>query len=165
MIFVTVGTHEQGFDRLIRKIDELKRDELIKDDVFMQTGYCQYQPQFCKFKQFISYSQMNQYTVESRIVITHGGPASFMNVLAKGKIPIVVPRQLKFNEHVNDHQLAFVKKVIEKGYNIKLVVDVDHLLETINSFNQEDSLDIKSHTPLFVEALDDKINQLLGEKK
>ena len=88
-----------------------------------------------------------------------------MNVLAKGKIPIVVPRQHKFNEHVNDHQLAFVKKVIEKGYNIKLVVDVDHLLETINSFNQEDSLDIKSHTPLFVEALDDKINQLLGEKK
>ena len=24
MIFVTVGTHEQPFDRLIRKVDELK---------------------------------------------------------------------------------------------------------------------------------------------
>ena len=29
MIFVTVGTHEQPFDRLIKKIDELKKE--IKD--------------------------------------------------------------------------------------------------------------------------------------
>ena len=26
MIFVTVGTHEQPFNRLIQKVDELKRD-------------------------------------------------------------------------------------------------------------------------------------------
>ena len=26
MIFVTVGTHEQPFNRLIQKIDELKKD-------------------------------------------------------------------------------------------------------------------------------------------
>ena len=29
MIFVTVGTHEQPFDRLVKAIDELKRDQLI----------------------------------------------------------------------------------------------------------------------------------------
>ena len=32
MIFVTVGTHEQPFNRLIQKVDELKRDGIIKDD-------------------------------------------------------------------------------------------------------------------------------------
>ena len=26
MIFVTVGTHEQPFNRLVQKVDELKRD-------------------------------------------------------------------------------------------------------------------------------------------
>lgn len=31
MIFVTVGTHEQPFNRLIQKVDELKRDGVIKD--------------------------------------------------------------------------------------------------------------------------------------
>lgn len=31
MIFVTVGTHEQPFNRLIQKVDELKRDGIIKD--------------------------------------------------------------------------------------------------------------------------------------
>ena len=30
MIFVTVGTHEQPFNRLIQKVDELKRDALSK---------------------------------------------------------------------------------------------------------------------------------------
>lgn len=29
MIFVTVGTHEQPFDWLIQKIDELKKDGII----------------------------------------------------------------------------------------------------------------------------------------
>ena len=32
MIFVTVGTHEQPFNRLIQKIDELKKDGTIQDD-------------------------------------------------------------------------------------------------------------------------------------
>lgn len=27
MIFVTVGTHEQSFERLVKKVDELKRDK------------------------------------------------------------------------------------------------------------------------------------------
>ena len=34
MIFVTVGTHEQPFNRLIQKVDELKRDGVIKDILF-----------------------------------------------------------------------------------------------------------------------------------
>ena len=35
MIFVTVGTHEQPFDRLIKKIDELKQDGTIQEDVII----------------------------------------------------------------------------------------------------------------------------------
>lgn len=33
MIFVTVGTHEQPFNRLIQKIDELKKDGIINEDL------------------------------------------------------------------------------------------------------------------------------------
>lgn len=36
MIFVTVGTHEQPFNRLIQKVDELKKDGIIQDDVIIQ---------------------------------------------------------------------------------------------------------------------------------
>ena len=42
MIFVTVGTHEQPFNRLVKAVDELKRDGVITEDVIMQTGFSTY---------------------------------------------------------------------------------------------------------------------------
>ena len=42
MIFVTVGTHEQAFDRLIKYIDDLKIKGVIKEEVIIQTGYSNY---------------------------------------------------------------------------------------------------------------------------
>ena len=38
MIFVTVGTHEQQFNRLIEEIDRLKENGIIKDEVIMHTA-------------------------------------------------------------------------------------------------------------------------------
>jgi UDP-N-acetylglucosamine transferase subunit ALG13 len=47
MIFVTVGTHYQGFDRLIRKMDEIAGK--IEEDVIMQIGSTQYKPINAKY--------------------------------------------------------------------------------------------------------------------
>ena len=112
MIFVTVGTHEQQFNRLIREVDRLKGEGLIQDDVFIQTGFSDYEPVHCQWKTLISYDEMNRYMDEANIIITHGGPATFMGVISKGKRPIVVPRQEKFGEHVNDHQMEFCLKLV-----------------------------------------------------
>ena len=54
MIFVTVGTHEQLFNRLIEKVDDLKKEGVITEEVFMQTGFSDYVPRYCKWKKFIS---------------------------------------------------------------------------------------------------------------
>ena len=95
MIFVTVGTHEQQFNRLIREVDELKGSGIICEDVIIQTGYSTYKPQFCEFEKLYSYDQMCEYVSSADITITHGGPSSFIMPLQFGKIPIVVPRQKK----------------------------------------------------------------------
>lgn len=135
MIFVTVGTHEQQFNRLIKKVDELKRDEIIKDDVFVQTGFSTYKPQYCQWKKLLSYDEMNEMYEKADIIITHGGPASFMKALELKKIPIVVPRQAQFDEHVNDHQMEFVKLVEERFNNIIGVYDIEDLQEILLSYN------------------------------
>ncbi|HEV1534200.1 TPA: multidrug MFS transporter, partial [Streptococcus pneumoniae] len=49
MIFVTVGTHEQQFDRLIKEVDYLKKENLIQDEVFIQIGYSSYIPKYCEW--------------------------------------------------------------------------------------------------------------------
>ena len=51
MIFVTVGTHEQQFNRLVQMIDELKRDGVIQEEVLIQTGYSTYEPKYCEWQQ------------------------------------------------------------------------------------------------------------------
>ncbi|HEU5820353.1 TPA: multidrug MFS transporter, partial [Streptococcus pneumoniae] len=127
MIFVTIGTHEQQFNRLIKEVDRLKGEGFIQDDVFIQTGFSDYEPVYCQWKNLISYDEMNRYIDEANIIITHGGPATFMAVIAKGKIPIVVPRLKKFGEHVNDHQMEFCSKILSEGYELSLINDISEL--------------------------------------
>ena len=99
MIFVTVGTHEQPFNRLVKAIDDLKKNEIIKEDVLIQTGFSTYEPKYCQWSKLIPYQQMVNNIEEAHIVITHGGPASFIMPLQMGKTPIVVPRQHQFDDH------------------------------------------------------------------
>ncbi len=140
MIFVTVGTHEQAFDRLIKTVDELKKDGIIHDDVFMQIGYSDYTPQHCQYERVISYEQMNHYMNIANIIITHGGVSSFMEVIQQGKTPIVVPRLQEFNEHINNHQLDFTKAVIGKDYPIILIKDINDLKNAIINYKNKKTL-------------------------
>ena len=137
MIFVTVGTHEQQFNRLIQYIDDLKRDGIITEEVVMQTGFCTYEPKYCKWSKLIPYKQMIENVEKARIVITHGGPSSFIMPLQINKIPIVDPRQEKFEEHVNNHQLEFAKAVAQRQKNILVVEDIEELKGLILNYDEK----------------------------
>lgn len=136
MIFVTVGTHEQPFNRLIQKIDELKKSGTIQDDVIIQTGFSTYEPKFCQWSKLIPYQQMVRNVADARIVITHGGPASFIMPLQIGKTPIVVPRQKRFGEHVNDHQVEFTCNVANRMGTIIPVENIETLGDIITNYDQ-----------------------------
>lgn len=136
MIFVTVGTHEQQFNRLIKEVDSLKEQGKIKEDVVIQTGYSTYEPKYCQHQKIFPYEEMQRYIAEASIVITHGGPSSFIAPLQIKKIPVVVPRQRKFDEHVNDHQVEFVKEVSERFGNIIPVYEIGTLEETIDNYQE-----------------------------
>lgn len=135
MIFVTVGTHEQQFNRLIKEIDDLKKNGYIEDNVFIQTGYSTYEPTCCEWKDFLSYPEMNEMMSRARIIITHGGPSSFMKPLQLGKVPIVVPRREKYHEHVNDHQLEFATAERDRYKNIIVVKDEHDLKNVLNEYD------------------------------
>lgn len=135
MIFVTVGTHEQQFNRLIKFIDELKRDKVIVEAVIMQTGFCTYQPKYCEWHKLISYKDMEKNVRDARIVITHGGPASFIMPLQIGKVPIVVPRQEIFHEHVNNHQVDFAKQIEKRMGTIIPIYNIEDLKDTIINYD------------------------------
>lgn len=134
MIFVTVGTHEQPFNRLVEWMD--KWAEMHDEKVIMQTGFSTYEPQNCFWQSMFTYNDMKKNIREARLVITHGGPSSFIMPLQVSKIPIVVPRKKDFSEHINNHQLEFAKVVAERQHNIIVVEDVQRLGEAIEEYNE-----------------------------
>lgn len=132
MIFVTVGTHEQPFNRLVEYMDKWASEH--DEEVIMQTGFSTYEPEHCEWSKLYPYSQMVELVDKARIVITHGGPSSFIMPLQIGKIPIVVPRKKKFDEHVNDHQVEFSKQVAKRQGNIIVIEDVKRLADTVDNY-------------------------------
>lgn len=131
MIFVTVGTHDQDFVRLVRKIDELVEGKRIKEKVVIQTGYTEYKPKKCKWFKFVSPEEFEKMCEKSDLIITHAGVGSIMTCLNLGKNTIVVPRLKKFNEHRDDHQLQITRE-LEKQGKILAVYDIDKLEKTVS---------------------------------
>lgn len=134
MIFVTVGTHEQPFNRLVKYMDKWSAEH--DEEVVIQTGFSTYEPKHCKWSKLYPYSQMVELVEKARLVITHGGPSSFIMPLQINKIPIVVPRKKEFGEHVNNHQVDFSKAVAERKGNIIVVEDISKLGKIISDFDQ-----------------------------
>ena len=163
MLFVTVGTHEQPFNRLVKAVDELKKDGVITEDVIIQTGFSTYEPKHCQWSKLIPYEQMIRNVEEAHIVITHGGPASFIMPLQIGKTPIVVPRQHQFKEHVNDHQIEFVKNVAERMGTIIPVEDISKLGDIITNYDRivaNMKHDMSSNNKNFCEKLENIVQEL-----
>ena len=129
MIFVTVGNHPQGFDRLLKRVDELAKDGVITD-LFIQIGYSNYKPKYCPFTQFIGFNDFQDLIEKSHIVITHGGEGSISNSLLHNKPTIVVPRLKRFREHTNDHQIQ-ITRALEKEEKIIAVYDIEDLQDAI----------------------------------
>ena len=136
MIFVTVGTHEQQFNRLVECVDQMKEKGLLQEEVIIQTGFSTYEPKYCTWQKLIPFQQMVKNVEQARIVITHGGPSSFIMPLQIGKIPIVVPRQKQYEEHVNDHQVDFCRAVSQRQGNIILAEEMDALEQAILNYDE-----------------------------
>jgi UDP-N-acetylglucosamine transferase subunit ALG13 len=165
VIFVTVGTHEQPFDRLIKAIDELKEKGVINEEIIVQTGFTTYEPRFCKWSKLFSYKEMIGNVAEARIVITHGGPSSFIMPLQVGKVPIVVPRQKQFYEHVNDHQIDFCRTVESRQRNIIVIEDIAGLENTILNYESIIATmptGLKSNNKKFNENLENIVKEMFN---
>ena len=105
MIFVTVGTHSQQFDRLLKKIDELAGSGKIKEEVVAQSGNSTYVPKHFKSKKFYSDKEFENLIVKASIVVSHGGAGAIILALKHKKKLVLVPRLKGFGEHMDSHQV------------------------------------------------------------
>ena len=133
MIFATVGTHEDPFDRLVGELDRLVGVKEVEGPAHIQTGYATVVPAHCTHEKMMGFEAVQAAIATAKVVITHGGPASIMQALALGKVPIVVPRQARFGEHVDDHQCRFAARVSER---VIVILDIAQLGPTIREYDR-----------------------------
>ena len=132
MIFVIVGMHYQGFERLVKKMDEIAGK--ISEKVVMQIGNTQYEPKNAEHFRFKDYEDTKKIIRKARVIVCQGA-MSAIDSLILGIPVIIVPRSKEQKEVINDHQLIFAKKLEEKGL-VKVVKDIDELENVILTFSQ-----------------------------
>jgi beta-1,4-N-acetylglucosaminyltransferase len=113
MIFVTVGTPQQSFHRLIRAVDEYSKT--ITEQIMIQTGNSSYIPEHANFSPWIDYENMQQIMEEARIIISHAGAGTIITAINLGKPLVLAPRLSQFSEHFNNHQLQIARALQEEG--------------------------------------------------
>lgn len=144
MIFVTVGTHYQGFDRLIKKMDEIADN--LEDKVIMQIGNTNFEPEKTEWFKFLDYDSILEILEKSDLIICHGGAGTLLDVLRLDKRTIVVPRLEKFKEVYDDHELELAESLQNRNISIVYdIMDLEHQIKfsndfcKINNLNKENS--------------------------
>lgn len=120
MIFVTLGTQDKGFSRLLKAIDKEIENGNIKEKVVVQAGLTDYHSSNMEIFDLIPADEFDKYIEKSDLVITHGGAGSILTAIKKNKKVIAAARLSKYKEHTNDHQKQIVKEFSEQGYILEL---------------------------------------------
>jgi UDP-N-acetylglucosamine transferase subunit ALG13 len=130
LIFVTLGTHERPFYRLVKEIEKLIQGKKIREKVVIQLGFTDYFVKGAECYNFMPEEKFQKYLKNCSVLITHGGLGSIMRGINARKVVIAVPRRKKFNEHTDDHQLQIVKEARKRG-SVLVVYNIKNLFKAI----------------------------------
>lgn len=139
-IFVTVGTKEYQFDRLINAMD--------KEGVVMQIG-TSIKPTNAKYFEFLKKQEIYDWMNWCDVIVCHAGTGTVMEAIDSGKKVVVFPRQVKFLEHIDDHQIDFAKYAQEQ-FGLTVVYDENLIWDAIK--NSTTPTKIRKNTPLLEEV-------------
>ncbi len=159
MIFVTLGTNDESFERLLKALDKEIEKGTIKEKVIVQAGCTKYESPNMEILDLVPQEKFEQLVSECSLLITHGGVGSILTGINKGKKVIAVPRLAKYKEHGNDHQLQIVENFSERKY-ILAVKDLNKLGRTIEKAQSFKPQKFVSNTNNIINMIENYIDKL-----
>ena len=162
MIFLTVGTQDKPFTRIIQAVEQAVIDGKIKDEIIVQAGNTKYESKVLNVLNYVPFDKFNNYLLKADIIITHGGVGSILNALKLKKKVIAVPRLEKYGEHINDHQLQVIKKMTEQGY-ILSTEDETKIAEKIKEAENFEVKEYISNTENFINGFKQVLDTILED--
>lgn len=125
MIFVTLGTQDKSFKRLLEMIDKEIEKGNIKEKVIVQAGFTKYDTKNMEIFDLLDKDDFDKYIKDCDLLITHGGVGSILTGLKNDKKVIACPRLAKYKEHMNDHQIQIIERFADAGYILPLYENDD----------------------------------------
>lgn len=148
--FVTVGSHDQPFERIFQAVQAADRENLLPKPIVLQRGVTRLNVPGAVDHDFVSPTEFDEYVRKADLVITHGGSGAIATVLKYGKRPVVFSRRADLHEHVDGHQEDLVKKLADLDL-IDIAVDIRSLRRELTLLNTRRNL---SHVyPVLTDAL------------
>ena len=129
MIFVTVGTHHQPFDRLLGALDALDGHELV-----VQYGPAAPPAEVKRAEAYMPFDAMLECFRTADVVVTHAGVGSILCARREGHVPLVVPRRHDLGEHVDEHQAELTRKLEVRG-SVVAIWDTGDLAKAVDEQN------------------------------
>ena len=132
MILVTVGTHGEGFNRLVEACDVYA--SITNERVVIQRGASNYTPQNAEYFEFTDFETMKKFMKEARVVVMHAAAGSILLGLQMEKPLVLAPRRKMYQEVFDDHQLELTKALCQRGQAVEChPVSVQGLVKAINA--------------------------------
>ncbi len=158
MIFVTLGTNDKSFGRLLDSVEKAAADGLLSGEILVQSGYTKYESSRMKVVESMNRQEFEEAVAKADLVITHGGVGSIMTALQHGKTILAAARLAAYGEHVNDHQIQLLESFDRDGYLIymKDLSDLAPYLERAKTFTPRQYV---SNTAAMVSFLEDWIEK------
>ena len=158
MIFVTLGTQDKSFHRLLEAIDKEIENGTIKEKVIVQAGYTKYTSDNMEIFDLIAPDKFDEIIDNANLVITHGGAGSILTALKKGKTIIAAPRLKKYKEHTNDHQKEIIDEFVKDGYILGLY-DFNKLGKVLSKAKNFKPKKFTSNTDNMIKLIEDYIEK------
>jgi UDP-N-acetylglucosamine transferase subunit ALG13 len=118
--FVTVGSHDVPFDRLLQAVEDAAATGVLPAPVTVQTGVGSAPSPYVAATDFLSPQEFGRAVERAHVVVTHGGAGAIATVLRAGKKPLVMARRHDRGEHVDDHQLELAGKLADLGLAVPI---------------------------------------------
>jgi UDP-N-acetylglucosamine transferase subunit ALG13 len=112
LVVVLVGTDHHPFDRLVGWVDAWAAGHDAR--VVIQHGTAT-PPEHAEGVRLLPGEELAALLQDATAVVCHGGPGTIADARAAGRLPIVVARDPKRGEHVDDHQQRFVVAAARAG--------------------------------------------------
>lgn len=137
-IFVTVGTRDEPFTRLLKGVEDLVKKGVIKDKVNIQAGHTKYSSKYAEVFDFCTPEKIDELIMNARYVITQESAGIGTQCLKYGTKFIVMPREFQYGElpaksdmkedlHYRLEELGYTKVVRNTSELEKAIANVESL--------------------------------------